>query len=66
MISFDPKCDIYKCHFTELLWRRSTPSQCLFGYVEIIANISREQLTNTFGYGLESVEFHEKFPISKG
>lgn len=66
MLYFDPKRDIYKYHFTDLRWRRScAPGQCLFGCVEIIANISREQLTDTFGYGIRSVEFHNKFPNLK-
>lgn len=64
MIYFDPKRDIYRHHFTDLLWKR-TSTQCLFSCVEIVANISPDQLTDTFGHGLRSVEFHDKFPNLK-
>jgi hypothetical protein len=66
MIYFNPKRDVYRCRFTDLLWRRDfTQGRGLFGCIEIIANASPEQLNDTIGYGHRSAEFHNEFPNLK-
>jgi len=65
-ICFNPERDIYRCRFTDFLWRHEfLPTQCLFSIVEIYVNLSLGQHPDTFGNVLRSVGFHDRFPHLK-